>query len=291
MRCLFERAQCIAQGQEYQREQKHLRKVLGQNGYPTHFIRDATKPKIRTTDQETPGATICIPYIRGLSEDIRRITSRYNIRTTFRTQGTLRQTLTRVKDELPDTLKANVVYRVPCSCGKVYIGETKRALGTRIKEHQSACRLQQTKKSAIAEHAWSTGHSIDWGGVEIMDIASKKTELLVKEAIHIHLTPKDRLINRDTGLQIPESWNWTLQRMTSSRGGARYLAQRLPADAVTPGTRERVQTDSVAPRYRERSQDNGRSSNTVSTRTRREANEEDSRLFALKTLDSTTLPI
>ena len=108
-------------------------------------------PKTRATDQETPKTTICIPHIVGLSEDIRRITS---IRTTFRTQGTLRQTLTRVKDELPDTLKANVVYRVPCSCGKVYIGETKRALGTRIKEHQSACRLQQTEKSAIAEHAW-----------------------------------------------------------------------------------------------------------------------------------------
>ena len=46
-----------------------------------------------------------------------------------------------------------VVYSIPCSCGKVYIGETTRRLGQRMNEHQDACRKGE-KKSAVAEHAW-----------------------------------------------------------------------------------------------------------------------------------------
>jgi len=38
--------------------------------------------------------------------------------------------LTRVKDVDPLLSRAGVVYKVPCSCGKKYIGETKRGLGT-----------------------------------------------------------------------------------------------------------------------------------------------------------------
>ena len=248
VKCLFERAQNITQGQDAQKEQKHLKKVLGQNGYPARFIQDSIKPRPRTEDLEPPKAIILVPYVAGLSEDIRRIARGYNIRTTFRTRGTLRQTLTKVKDKLLDTQRSHVVYRVPCSgCGKVYIGETQKTLGARIKEHQDACRLGHTEKSAIAEHAWDAQHRPDWEGVKIVDVASRKKELLVKEAIHIRLTPREELLNRDKGWQIPESWNPTLRKMTSSRGRA-----RLPrSDAAThkPGvvTNQSVRGDSATP--------------------------------------------
>ena len=41
---------------------------------------------------------------------------------------------------------------IPCQCGKVYVGETQRRLGTRVKEHRDACMKGDTWKSAIAEH-------------------------------------------------------------------------------------------------------------------------------------------
>ena len=44
-----------------------------------------------------------------------------------------------VNKRLPTELSSGVVYQVPCSCGKVYIGETIRRLETRIKEHKDAC--------------------------------------------------------------------------------------------------------------------------------------------------------
>jgi len=91
-----------------------------------------------------------------------------------------------------------------------------------IKEHKNACRLYRPEKSAVAECAWCNDHRIDWDTVEIVDTASKKMELLVKEVIHFQRTPKELLLNRDNGWQIPESWNVTLRTdMTSSREARR----------------------------------------------------------------------
>ena len=43
--------------------------------------------------------------------------------------------LVRPKDALETTKQDGVVYKIPCECGKVYIGETGRAMQDRIKEH------------------------------------------------------------------------------------------------------------------------------------------------------------
>ena len=64
------------------------------------------------------------------------------------------------------------------------MGETKRMLATRLKEHKAACRLGAFERSAVAEHAWQEGHEIDWNDVEILDIAKDLQERKVKEPIH-----------------------------------------------------------------------------------------------------------
>ena len=66
---------------------------------------------------------------------------KYTIRTVFTTVSTLRQQLTRVKDIVPDLGRVGVVYMILCECGQDYIGETKRALGTHLKEHQAASNI------------------------------------------------------------------------------------------------------------------------------------------------------
>ena len=62
----------------------------------------------------------------------------FGIRTVFRSRPTLWDILTKVKDPLPTGKQSTVVYEVLCTCGKVYIGETKRRLETRLKEHTDA---------------------------------------------------------------------------------------------------------------------------------------------------------
>ena len=171
---LFDRARDITRGRELKQDMKHLETVLQQNGYPAiaRFIQDANRQKLPSENQEPPVSTMSIRYIEGLSEDIKQNARNFNIRTVFTPQRTLRQSLTQVKDQLPETLKAYMVYRITCSCGKAYIGETRS-------------RLYRPEKSVVTEHAWCSDHRIEWDTVEIVDTASKKMELLVKEAIHI----------------------------------------------------------------------------------------------------------
>ena len=98
------------------------------------------------------------------------------------------------------------MYSIPCSCGKVYIGETTRRLEQRVKEHQDACRKGDEKISAIAEHAWQQHHPIKWEEVRVLDRASRKRELKIKEALHIQMTPDPDKFNRDVGLELPGCW-------------------------------------------------------------------------------------
>lgn len=147
-----------------------------------------------------------IPYVAGVSEDVRRICRKFGFRVVFKSGYTLRSILTRVKDKLPMEKKSMVVYKIPCSCGKFYIGETRRRLETRMKEHQDACREGLLKKSAIAEHAWENCHPIKWEEASVIDHARRSGELLVKEALHIQLTSRDERFNRDEGLELPKCW-------------------------------------------------------------------------------------
>ena len=97
---------------------------------------------------------VMLPYTAGVSEDIRRVCRKYSMRAIFRSGLSLCSVLTRVKDPLPMEKRSKVMCQIPCSCGKIYICETRRKLETRLREHQEACRKGTLEKSAVAEHAW-----------------------------------------------------------------------------------------------------------------------------------------
>ena len=138
-----------------------------------------SQPRLQRT-QEEPLHPLCIPYVYQAL-----------VRTT------LRRDLSRIKDRDPALKASGVVYEIPYSCGQKYIGETKRALEMRLKEHQAATRRGETEKSAIAEHAWSRHHQPLWEETWILDRAGHTTTLLIKEAIHISLRDPAELLNRD----------------------------------------------------------------------------------------------
>ena len=115
---------------------------------------------------------------------------KFNIRVVFKSGRTLCSMLTKVKDTLSLGKQCNVVYCIPCSCGQVYIGETKPRLETRLKEHRDACKRGMMEKSAAVEHVWENHHPIDWEETTVLD-RGRGQELLVKEALHIQMTPSE----------------------------------------------------------------------------------------------------
>ena len=171
IKTLTHRCQTIYRDDEARRaEQLHLNKVFKSNGYPTGFIHRATNKKIPEPRGQQPSTRICITYIKGIGEQIRKICNREGIQVTFRSRRTLRTILTKVKPSQPDTDIKGVVYRIPCKdCDETYIGETGRTLKTRLQEHKRDVRLGHTTTNAVAYHAHSQLHQIDWDNAEVVD--------------------------------------------------------------------------------------------------------------------------
>ena len=189
--------------------------MLRTNGYPGKFISNSTTYTPRRTEQDQgqpPRATVTIPYVAGVSEEIRRVCKDYDVRVAFTSRKTLHSLLTRVKDPLPADKQSMVVYWIPCSCGKVYIGRTILRLETRLKEHHDACSKGQLEKSAVAEYAWTQKHTIRWGDTSVLDSARRHRELLLKEALHIRTTAEGSSFTRDEGAELNECWIAAVRR-------------------------------------------------------------------------------
>jgi len=91
-----------------------------------------------------------------------------------------------------------VVYKIPCaSCPASYIGQTGRRLQQRLEEHKRAVRSADFNSSALAEHAWTNGHPVDWANVKVLANPRDSKTRLVQEAFEIRTS--GRTLNRDGG--------------------------------------------------------------------------------------------
>ena len=108
--CLFCRSRTMAVGENIQKEKHHLRMVLRTNGFPEHAIKAAARPRKGTTQEEQPKYTICLLYVAGVGEDLRRVCRKFDIWTVFTTMSSLLQQLTKVKDTDLTLKKSCVVY-------------------------------------------------------------------------------------------------------------------------------------------------------------------------------------
>lgn len=141
-----------------------------------------------------------IPYVRGFSEKTNRLLIRqHNVTSVSVTNSNLSNIVLKGKDRLPATLQTNVVYKISCkNCPASYVGQTKRELLVRIKEHSATSEKVRTKKqrlnkvvepedhSVISEHESKFKHTFDWDRVRILNKETKLGKRLTSEMIHIH---------------------------------------------------------------------------------------------------------
>ena len=95
------------------------------------FIRKLTKTTRPTANKEPTQefkSTAVLPYTKGVSESLRRCLKQHGVLTVFKSDTTLRSYSVRPKDALEPTKQDGVVYKIPCECGKVYIGEAGKAM-------------------------------------------------------------------------------------------------------------------------------------------------------------------
>lgn len=58
------------------------------------------------------------------------------------------------------TSMSSVVYSIPHECKRPYIGETRRAVSTRVNEHPENVQHGEVTKSKHAEHSWDNNHRL-----------------------------------------------------------------------------------------------------------------------------------
>ena len=105
------------------------------------------------------------------------------------------------------------VYTIDCKgCDKKYVGETKRKLKVRVKEHQTETekvskavvytrdRKRQSQSemwgSALTDHSVKENHVINWESARIVEKERDDLARGIKEAIYIRKLPN---LNRDEG--------------------------------------------------------------------------------------------
>ena len=72
-------------------------------------------------------------------------------------------------------------------------------------------------------------HSNDWEGASVIDRARRSRELMLKEALHIQMTPAEERFNRDGGLEIPGCWIAALKTL---RAGLVFASSRPPVTCI-----------------------------------------------------------
>ena len=119
---------------------------------------------------------------------------------------TLRQELVNPKDKVSNLDKAGVVYQINCQdCDACYIGHTSKNLRDRVKQHRTAIDKGKSEDSAVAEHAWTAHHTIDWNNVQVLDQDSDDKHRQIKECFLIR--SRSPHANCDLGLEITSAYS------------------------------------------------------------------------------------
>jgi hypothetical protein len=129
-----------------------------------------------------------------------------------------------VKDHLG--LRTPGVYRIPCECSRVYIGQTGPSVDIRLKEHQRYIRLEHPDKSAVDEHSIDHGQSIQFHNSSILTTKTRYMNRTVRVAMEMELHPYN--INTEGGFCLSKSWKPLIGSLKLSGHDTGTLGDAVP---------------------------------------------------------------
>ena len=123
-------------------------------------------------------------YAKGFSEKIAKVLRGFCVKVAHKPIRTISNILKKTKEKIEKEASRGIVYKIKSKdCDCVYIGQTSRALKTRVKEHAKAIAALD-ENSLLAKHHIRHIHQIDLASVEIVDRSSAWRQRLILEAWH-----------------------------------------------------------------------------------------------------------
>jgi hypothetical protein len=122
---------------------------------------------------------VYIPYVKGVSEKLKRIWNRYNIRTMFNTQHILRSSVMKTRPERDLQQTAQCIYSIPSECGRSRNRQTSSRAAPWTQAQSPAGSSRKIKISPTC--LWRVG----WDDARILEIESNSRYRRYKESAHI----------------------------------------------------------------------------------------------------------
>jgi hypothetical protein len=144
-----------------------------------------------------------IPFEPRLTRGIGSIFKSLDLQVIFTSGPNLQNLLGNPKDKVGANEKSGI-YEINCKdCSQKYIGQTKRPILTRFKEHLAHLKYGRLEKSSVAQHIFDNDHRIDLDNLKLIKHVNRINCLDSLESIEIYKN-RDNVMNSDLG-PIPRS--------------------------------------------------------------------------------------
>ena len=208
IRCLATRAKTVCKTENtLNKEHQHLKQAFRQNGYPETVI-DAELNKISKDQTVEPpvSATAVVPYVKGITEKLKRVGKKYNVQVIGKCQNTIKKKITKLSPEQDLLLQKGAIYSIPMEpCKRTYIGESGRTVQKRISEHKSAVSHNQIERNNVARHSHDCKCLPQFGEVKILGREENRFKRTIREALEIEKAGQNTFAQKSYNL--PSLWN------------------------------------------------------------------------------------
>ncbi|XP_065664533.1 uncharacterized protein LOC136086181 [Hydra vulgaris] len=175
--------------------------------------------KISYSKAETCKYTVKLPWLPKIGQKLRKELKPYRVRIIFTTPPTLKNILYNKSKLIPNSNTG--VCKLTCSCGSIYIGETKKNILTRCIEHQKKFLKGKWDASGATKHGRECNGLFDWSNPKTLAIKSEYDERYIRESLEIdyastyqEIKHASILLNCDHGIKIStNSWKLLFKKI------------------------------------------------------------------------------
>ncbi|KYN11963.1 hypothetical protein ALC57_15856 [Trachymyrmex cornetzi] len=161
------------------------------NNYPIEFIFRVIHSRVKylihkgiskqnnsdIEDETEKKSWFTVPYLPQISEKFQNIM----------------KVLRYILEFLRDLSLCKLNYKIQCrDCDAIYVGQTRRLLKTRTKEHRNHINRKTSNESMITQHTQSHNmlehsHDFEWEDIKILNIERKLSKRLISKILHVQL--------------------------------------------------------------------------------------------------------